>query len=438
MNIVTSDQVAQLADQLSSTGDLRIARLDVDIDPFDFARTGAALVDRAVALSTPNGDRRVGLGTAWHTQASGPGRFGDVARSLGALRDRDVTLFAGYSFLDEVRTDGLWRDYAPAEAFLPRIGIERVEGVSRLSVAIPRGEDPAPTLDLLASMKRPEWLPVVDFGDHAIESHPTVAEWAGLVESAVKAIGADELDKVVLARSVRVDSSESVAILRVFRQLAVSYPQCFNFAWKSHKSVFMGASPELLASVQDGVFTSNPLAGSAPRGEGEDEDDAIGRALLGSVKDQEEHRLVVDDMRNRLGDVVTDLHVPEHPILKKMATVQHLSTTLSGTVGAGTGVLDVVAAVHPTPAVGGVPREAAVEYIAANERLDRGWYTGGLGWITPGGDGEIAIGLRCGIVNGSRTTLFAGAGIVGDSVPRDEVGETRLKLRPLLDLVAST
>lgn len=438
MHIVTSDQVAALADQLPRVGGLRIARIEIDIDPFDFARTGAALVDRAVALSTPGGDRRVGLGTAWHAEASGPGRFPRLAGAIGDLHDRDVTLFAGYSFLDEIRADGLWRDYRPAEAFLPRIGIERVAGVSRMTVAIPDGEDPAPTLELLASMRTPEWRPVVDFGDHSVESHPSVADWAHLVEAAVKTISAGELDKVVLARSVRVENTEPVAILRVFRQLVTSYPQCFNYAWKSGGSVFMGASPELLASVDGDRFRSNPLAGSAARGEGEDDDLALGQALLASHKDQQEHRLVVEDMARRLAGIVDELVVPDRPALKKMATVQHLSTILDGRLAGGIGVLDVVDAVHPTPAVGGVPREAAVDYIAANEPLDRGWYTGGIGWVTPSGDGEIAIGLRCGLVNATTTTLFAGAGIVGGSDPASEVVETRLKLRPLLDLVAST
>ena len=448
MHIVTRDHLDALASQLSQGDGLRIARVDIDIDPFDFARTGAALVDRAVALATPSGDRRVGLGTAWHAAASGPERFEALGAAIGDLGTdmarswdgdpADLTVFTGYSFLDEIVTDGLWKDYQAAEAFLPRIGIERIGGTARLTVAIPAGDDPAPTLDLLASMKHPEWVPVVDFGDHRIESHPTVADWAGIVGAAVKAIAADDIDKVVLARSVRVESSTSVAILRVFRQLAMSYPECFDFAWKSGHSVFMGASPELLATVRAGRFRSNPLAGSAARGEGDAEDAAIGAALLASAKDQEEHRLVVDDMRTRLEGLVSGIVVPHRPSLKKMATVQHLSTVIEGDVAEGTGVLDIVDAVHPTPAVGGVPRREAVEYIAAHEPLDRGWYTGGIGWLTPSGDGEIAIGLRCGLVNGSTTTLFAGAGIVADSDPGSEVLETRLKLRPLLDLVAST
>ncbi len=448
VHIVTRDHLDALASQLSQGVGLRIARIEVELDPFDFARTGAALVDRAVALATPGGDRRVGLGTAWHAATSGPQRFVELAAAIGGLGAgmdivgdvdaADLTVFMGYSFLDEIVADGLWKDYAAAEAFLPRIGIERVDGATRLTVAIPAGDDPAPTLDLLASMKHPEWVRVVDSGDHHIESHPTVADWAGIVDAAVKSIAAEDLDKVVLARSVRVESSASVAILRVFRQLAMSYPECFDFAWKSHHSVFMGASPELLATVRGGRFRSNPLAGSAARGEGEDDDGAIGAALLASAKDQEEHRLVVDDMRSRLEGLVSGLVVPDGPVLKKMATVQHLSTVIEGDVAPGTGVLDIVDVVHPTPAVGGVPRREAVEYIAAHEPLDRGWYTGGIGWLTPSGDGEIAIGLRCGLVNGSTTTLFAGAGIVADSDPASEVLETRLKLRPLLDLVAST
>ena len=138
MHIVTSEQVARLAERLPASGGLRTAAIDVDIDPFDFARTGAALVDRAVALATPSGDRRVGLGTAWHASASGPERFSHLREAVDGIAARDVTLFAGYSFLDEVPPDGLWGDYRPAEAFLPRIGIERVDGRSQVRVAIPR------------------------------------------------------------------------------------------------------------------------------------------------------------------------------------------------------------------------------------------------------------------------------------------------------------
>lgn len=438
MHLVTAAEVADLRSQLGSLNGLRFASIDVDLDPFDFARTGAALVDRAVAYSTPWGDRLVGIGTAWHVTASGPHRFADIKAAVDALDQADLKVFFGYAFRDE-RPDGpVWESFEAAEAFVPRIGMERTDGRSTLSVVIPDGEDPEATLELLASLRHPDQIPIVDPGDHSIESLPHIREWAESVSDAVKAIVAGELDKVVLARAVRVDSSEPVAILRVFRELVASYPECYNFAWKSGESVFMGASPELLVCIEAGVFRSNPLAGSARRGEGEHADERIGQELVASTKDQEEHRLVIDDMRGRLAGLVDDLLIPNDPVLKKMATVQHLSTVIEGTMAVGVGILDVVGSVHPTPAVGGVPRDAAIAVIEEAEQLERGWYTGGIGYVTPSGEGAIAISLRCGVVKDATTHLFAGAGIVADSRPEAELAETRLKLRPMLDILAAT
>jgi isochorismate synthase len=438
MHLVNAAEVADLRSQLGSLDGLRLASINVDLDPFDFARTGAALVDRAVAYSTPWGDRLVGIGTAWHATASGPDRFAEIKYAVDALDRPDLKVFFGYAFRDERPDTSVWESFEAAEAFVPRIGMDRTGGRSTLTVVIPKGEDPEATLDLLASMRHPDQIPIVDPGDHSIESLPHISEWAQSVSDAVKVIVAGELDKVVLTRAVRVDSSEPVAILRVFRELVASYPECYNFAWKSGDSVFMGASPELLVRIEAGVFRSNPLAGSAGRGEGEQADDRIGQELVASSKDQEEHRLVVDDMRSRLNGLVDDLLIPESPALKKMATVQHLSTVIEGTMARGVGILDVIGAVHPTPAVGGVPRDAAMALIDDAEHAGRGWYTGGIGYVTPSGEGAIAIGLRCGVVRDATTHLFAGAGIVADSQPEAELAETRLKLRPLLDILAAT
>ena len=437
MQIVTPEQVAELRAQLDAGTGRRIASIDIDVDPFDFARTGAALVDRAVAYSNPSGHRLVGLGTAWHATAAGPDRFSEVAARIAELPDLPVPVFVGYAFHDGVNPRGLWGDFTAIDAFLPRIALADTGEGTRLVVTVPEDEDAERTLQLISALRSPDPIPVIDTGDHAMESIPHVAVWAQSVADAVKVIQAGELDKVVLARSVKIESSEPVQILRVFRELVRSYPQCYTFAWKSFGSVFMGASPELLVKLDGGRFSSNPLAGSARRGEGTDEDDAIGRDLLDSAKDQVEHRLVVEDMQRRLEPLVDDLTVPSAPELKKMATVQHLSTQITGTATA-TNPLELVAAVHPTPAVGGVPRLEAVDYIDAEEEFDRGWYTGGVGYVTPGGDGEIAIALRCGLILNDTSHLFAGAGIVADSDPGAEVVETRLKLRPLLDIVAAT
>ncbi len=424
--------------RLAEQTGFRVARIDVAFDPFDFARTGAPLVDRAVAYSTPTGERIAGLGTAWRATASGPGRFAVLRDERSRLGHEDLTSFVGFSFAQDGPKTDIWAGYDAAEVFVPRIALEGVDGGTRLTVAIPDGESPEPTLALLASMERPKWVAVDDTGDHSIESHPHVTAWASTVATAVDAIRAGRLDKVVLARSVIVNSTEPVAILRVFRALVERYPGCYNFAWKSGDSVFLGASPELLADVRGRRLVSNPLAGSAKRGEGELDDDAIGYALLTSDKDREEHRLVVDDLAKRLAPLTTELTVPGTPALKKMATVQHLSTEITAELVDGIGIMDVVAAVHPTPAVGGVEREAALRFIAEAEQIDRGWYSGGVGWMNGRGEGAVCIGLRCGLIQDNRTHLFAGAGIVADSQPDAEVAETRLKLRPLFDLLATT
>ncbi|GMR01915.1 MAG: isochorismate synthase [Acidimicrobiia bacterium] len=438
MHLVSSSDVAALRHQLDTQHGFRIATLDVSFDPFDFARTGASLVDRAVAYSTPSGDRIAGIGTAWRATASGEGRFDSLRRSLAVLDHDDLKAFVGFSFLADGPTTRTWDGYEAAEVFIPRIAIEGVDGHTRLTVTVPDGDDAEATLELLASMRHPEWIAVDDTGDHSIESQPHVTEWTSTVATAVDAIRTGTLEKVVLARSVIVNSTEPVEILHVFRALVARYPQCYNFAWKSGDAVFMGASPELLADVRGCRLVSNPLAGSARRGEGEEDDARLSDALMASPKDREEHRLVVDDIAERLSPLTAALTVPAAPVLKKMSSVQHLSTEIAGSLTDGVGIMDVIAALHPTPAVGGVKREDAMRFISAVEQIDRGWYTGGVGWMNGHGEGAICIGLRCGLIRDGRTQLFAGAGIVADSQPDAELGETRLKLRPLLDLLATS
>lgn len=438
MRLVTASQVQALSQQLSGASGFRVAEITVDIDPFDFARTGADLVDRAVAFSSPEGTRLAGLGTAWRAEASENARFKDLKAKIEGLDAPGIKGFVGFSFLPTASREPIWDGYAAAEVFIPRIGIEGFATGSVIRIAVPDGDPIDPTLDLLASMRRPEWSPVVDLGGHATESHPPVSEWAASVAEAIKAIERGELEKVVLARSVVVHSDGPPAILRIFRELARLYPQCYNFAWKSGDAVFMGASPELLASVDGDRLQSNPLAGSAPRGEGSAQDEAIGDALLASSKDRKEHAFVVDDMFRKLEPLAETLSMSQSPTLKRMASVQHLSSMIDGTLREGVGLLDAIGAVHPTPAVGGVPTMAAIDAIEALEAIDRGWYTGGIGWVDASGDGAVALALRCGLVRDNTTNLFAGAGIVAGSKPDRELEETRLKLEPLMRLLTAT
>ena len=379
-----------------------------------------------------------GSGRHGEQQRPGDGRFKKLKALIDELNTPSVKGFVGFSFLPTMVPDSIWDGYEPAEMFIPRIGIEGAESGSLVRIAVPDGDPIEPTLDLLTSMRRPQWSSVVDVGDHSTESRPPVSDWADGVTRALGFIERGDIEKVVLARSVVVHSDAPPEILRMFRQLVVAYPQCYNFAWKSGDGVFMGASPELLASVSGRGFRSNPLAGTAPRGEGSVQDEAIGAALVASVKDRMEHAFVVDAMVEKLGPLAETLSASKTPMLKKIESVQHLSSVIEGTLAGDTGLLDLIDAVHPTPAVGGVPTSAAVDVIGRLESIDRGWYTGGVGWLDADGDGAIALGLRCGLVRGKTTNLFAGAGIVAGSRPDSELLETRLKLEPLLKLLTAT
>ncbi|MEA2000469.1 MAG: isochorismate synthase, partial [Actinomycetota bacterium] len=244
------------------------------------------------------------------------------------------------------------------------------------------------------------------------------------------------LDRV-LARSVQVHSERPTDPFGLVHHLGLANPSCYIYAMVVGESAFVGASPELLLAQDDRAIRINPLAGSARRGKGED-DVAVGEQLLSSAKDRAEHGIVVDDLVTRLGDLTSRLDYSDRPSLRRMATVQHLSTEISGALSDDVTTFDVLKSIHPTPAVGGMPRPEALAFIDKAEGIDRGWYSGGVGWIDPSSGAQVALALRCALVNGTTSRLYAGNGIVADSDPAAELLETRLKFQPLLNLLAAT
>jgi len=174
------------------------------------------------------------------------------------------------------------------------------------------------------------------------------------------------------------------------------------------------------------------LAGSARRGETEEEDVRIGAELLQSGKNNCEHAIVVAMMQEALKNHCTHVYVSAAPQLLKLKNVQHLKTPIVGELIPGRCILDIMADLHPTPAVGGFPHHAALEAIRNTEKLDRGWYSAPLGWIGASGHGEFAVALRSGLIDGSKARLFAGCGIVADSDPQTEFAESCLKFQVML------
>jgi isochorismate synthase len=241
--------------------------------------------------------------------------------------------------------------------------------------------------------------------------------------------------KVVLARSLRVSLGAAPEPFDLVERLRRRFPGCYAYGWQAGAAALVGASPELLVSRSGERFTCRPLAGSAARGESPEADRLAAEALLASSKDRAEHAFVVAAVAEALGPLVRTLEIPDAPVVDRLEGVQHLATPITGTTSAR--LLRLAAALHPTPAVGGVPREEALASIRAAEGFDRGWYAGGVGWADGDGDGEVTVALRGALVQEAAAILYAGAGVVAGSDPSAEAAETDLKLGAVLGVFGS-
>jgi len=256
------------------------------------------------------------------------------------------------------------------------------------------------------------------------------ADWCDLVADATDAIDGGQFEKVVLARAVEVSANRPIVIADVVRRLHNLYPSCTTYSIDG----FVGASPELLISRHGTDVVSYPLAGTTARVGDPDADAAAAAALLASEKDRTEHRLTVDGVAAALKPWCESITVPDGPGVVALRNVTHLGTRITGTLGdnAPASVLDLVASLHPTAAVGGQPSKEALAWLANHERLDRGRYAGPVGWVNASGDGEWWVGIRSAEIDDTQAILRAGCGIVTGSDPAAELMESQLKLQALL------
>lgn len=267
-----------------------------------------------------------------------------------------------------------------------------------------------------------EWLP----GSRPID------DWQSSVDEAIARINNGELDKVVLARDIVAKLDKSLNVGALLRSLNERFPECWTFAVDG----LVGATPELLLRRQGERVTSRVLAGTVRRSADEDRDGALALALLGSDKDQEEHEYAVASVAEALANHCTDMDVPTKPFILRLANVQHLATDITGELADASPALALAAALHPTAAVCGTPTERAKQVIREIEGMNRGRYSGPVGWFDRNGDGEFGIALRCAVIEDDlRTTLrlFAGCGIVAGSNSESEVAESNAKFSAMRD-----
>lgn len=446
------------------------------------AASGAATLWQRPA----HGEALVGAGAAATLAATGAGSLGAVAARWRALAAGAVVggvagaepltplALGGFAFDQLAARSNLWAGFPDALLTAPRL-LFRLQGDAAtltLSALVGPTDDPdAVAADLVVDAAR--WLataqtdsrPYFDrfdptsTGKHralafdgqdppsralavqgqdrrlALSDLRPGAEWRTLVARTAAAIREGRYQKVVLARGVRARATGTIAVDTVLRRLAADYPGAYVFAVRRGDRTFLGATPEQLARVAGGVVETMALAGSAPRGADEADDARLGAELLASAKNGGEHAIVAAAIQNGLAPLCSTVRATSGPDLLRLPNVQHLRTAMQGDLLPGRDMLDVVAALHPTPAVGGFPRESALAAIRTTEHLDRGWYAGPVGWVDGAGDGEFAVALRSAVVRGDAATLFAGCGIVGASDPDAEWHEAAIKLRVMVGVL---
>lgn len=438
--LFTQSELSEIAAQLSGDpAELRIASVAVGCDPLGFVRAGDRLFSRSSYFRTPDGEELASLGVALQLSSSGPERFLRLESQLNQLPPQlsAARMVLGFSFNPAGTTSPEWAGFGSLDVVLPAATVIRDGSGSRLVVAAKPGSDTGSLVDTLSGLSPWDAPPPPDPGVHTVESVPATAEWQAEVAEAVGAIRSGSLEKVVLARSVLVESQRATDPYDLVYHLGLANPLSYIFASVVEETAFVGASPELLLAQSQCDIRLNPLAGSARRGKGDD-DVEVGRQLLDSAKNRAEHAIVVDDLIARLEPLTVELQYPDGPSLRRMATVQHLSTEIAGRLADGVTTFDVLESIHPTSAVGGQPRAEALAFIDKIEAVERGWYSGGVGWVSPDGAAVVALALRCALLSGRTSRLYAGNGIVADSDPAAELAETRLKFQPLLSLLAAT
>lgn len=259
-------------------------------------------------------------------------------------------------------------------------------------------------------------------------------KWMRTIDAALSDITIGKLNKIVLSREVIAKFSATPDLQFLIEKLKNRYPECYTFAFRSGDSIFFGASPEKLINVTKNHFESDALAGSIKRGISSSEDEELARSLLISKKNIAEQKAVVDFIVKAVSKFSDPVVYDKSPRIKKLDNIQHLYTPISGKLKENVSMFEVIDALHPTPAVCGVPCKEAIEFINRNEDHHRGLYSGVIGWFNFNNEAEFAVGIRSALLKGNKLFAYSGCGIVDGSDAESEYEESVLKLKPILTL----
>ncbi len=373
--------------------------------------------------------------------------YANLTKHIMAKNREAVRFFFALTFDPHHRdADQVWRNWPNGWLYLPKYVLSRRKTgetqcafqawLSPTSIASLSVEAMASQLlDQFTSFENALNKPIVSSMPSwpSMRSSDSRAHYEHLVASAVQKLSQTSLKKVVLARRETLVLQDTQLTKQAVQTLAKTQLQSAVFAIKRKEETFLGATPERLVTVRQGEVFVDCLAGTTARSQDQQRDQELADALLHSAKNREEHAHVVTGVREALTEITNNLTIPEQPSIRALRFLQHLYTPVTGTLAKDVLAFEVVARLHPTPAIAGLPKEQAMNYLREEEGMDRGWYAAPIGWIDGAGNLDAYVGLRSALIRDKIAHLFAGAGITQDSSPMEEGQETELKLLPMLD-----
>lgn len=426
-------------------------QLDNGKTPWDYLQTGnlASFGERFFWQSADKQVSVLGVGALLEFNGE-EATFEEVSQGVTKLKKQlmechpafqEQTLLCGaFSFDSLQKQEAQWGDLNDGYFFLPEILIQAQGSVVTLTLTI-QGKSKTELTQGWQSVSEQlelleKWVPNHDQpspGQLHLEAYLTEAWAQSVTDTAAMLKESPEMEKVVLARQMAVTSQQPFQAPVLLARLNESQPLTYLFYLEKAGTAFIGATPERLLAASDGQFATAAIAGSTPRGGTDREDQELGDALLADCKNRQEHQIVVDRLLRELSPLTTEpIHVPEVGLLKNR-DIQHLYVPLSIQRKNQLSFVEALQRLHPTPALGGEPKTAALGWIRQVEPVGRGLYGAPIGWLRVADDtGEFAVGIRSGVFQGKQGLLYAGCGVVPESIAELEVAETAVKFKPML------
>jgi salicylate biosynthesis isochorismate synthase len=409
-------------------------------------RGGAALagLGQVVCLEDSGADRFATVADRWRSLSASA-----VADSPGEPGGDGPVAVGGFAMAPGGGATPAWSGFASASLLVPEVAFarkqcEREQRVTLTLAALVQPDDTTGERLAGLSARLQELsgapLPLLDpasTGRFQVSSGMPPEHYEAAVARAVELIRDGRLQKIVLAREVQVHAPSAYDPAAVFGVLRDAFPSCFVFCVGRGEATLVAASPELLVRREGQRVSTIALAGSTRRSADPAVDAHLGEQLMRDASYREEHAIVARRIERTLNRYAIWVTTAPEPSLVRIANIQHLATPIRAQLAAPVEAIELAGLMHPTPAVGGEPSHAALELIPALEGLDRGWYTGPVGWTDAAGDGEFCVALRCALLRENVAHCYAGNGIVRGSDPAAELAETEVKLQALLPLLTS-